>query len=299
MNISLVLPQPRLTLTFPRCPLYPPLLFIFFSSLSPKSLGSCTNVSWNVGLVTALQYREAVECDRVNALRHYRSVVPMRRLTAALARNWRGLPRSLRQAVFQQLRLYRDQARQAEEDLGLEGALLVAYQEYSDATPSMSCHSCNAEIFSYFTVEPLVDEAMEAKLAQLKANPTATAHTRPISFDAHTSASSAEGKGTPARDGRERLSQQTSAAQRRSPLAESRPPPRKGGLREASVATATATYAPLCLTCRDVALSMADDERKAAASMPVWGWARRVFSLFTAARLEQLLALEGEALRAA
>lgn len=126
-------------------------------------------MSWNVGLLTAHQYTEALKCDAVNLRQNYRSVVPMRRLTVELAEQWHSLPWSLRLSVYDQLwrevLLVRDEC----EDLRDENAEVRPFVQ-TRAMPSMSCHRCQAEIFTHLSMEPF---SAEAALALTAAGTTA------------------------------------------------------------------------------------------------------------------------------
>lgn len=54
-----------------------------------QALGLCNNVAWNVGRITAEQYRFGIERYEWNKLSNYRSIVPMIQLSWRLATNFR------------------------------------------------------------------------------------------------------------------------------------------------------------------------------------------------------------------
>ena len=123
-----------------------------------QSLGTTTAVSYNVGPATDLQYEHAWRRYDLNLSTRYPSLVPMKRLTMALAtEGGRLLPPKLRVAVAQRLRTVLSRELQAMQQLArdndsLQQPLVLLPHEANE--PHWYCHDCEAEVFNLVYVRP-------------------------------------------------------------------------------------------------------------------------------------------------
>jgi hypothetical protein len=211
----------------------------------------------------------------------------------------------LRHAVFGQLRLELLQTREAEEEIALENVAVAPYNMQTESTPSISCHRCQAEIFSYFALEPTGGKMVEQQVSQLKANPMAKSAMQPlmtVSLQLVGSDSVSPTEEDDASDSSETSSMRSSldVRQRAPPTAVSaHTPPRKRASRAvdkddraAGMLPLPTTVAPLCLACRDALLAETFFRRE-----PFPPWTARLLSIYTSAELEPLLRLRHEALK--
>ncbi|XP_051996253.1 lysine-specific demethylase 6A-like isoform X1 [Xyrauchen texanus] len=116
-----------------------------------QAIGWCNNISWNVGPLTAYQYKLAVERYEWNKLQSVKSVVPMVHLSWNMARNIKVSDHKLFEMIkFCLLRTLK-QCQSIKEALVAAGKETVWHRRSRDE-PAHYCTICEVEVFNLLFV---------------------------------------------------------------------------------------------------------------------------------------------------
>ncbi|XP_030636977.1 lysine-specific demethylase 6A [Chanos chanos] len=116
-----------------------------------QAIGWCNNISWNVGPLTAHQYKLAVERYEWNKLQSVKSMVPMVHLSWNMARNIKVSDHKLFEMIkFCLLRTLK-QCQSIKEALAVTGKEAV-WQGRSRDEPAHYCSICEVEVFNLLFV---------------------------------------------------------------------------------------------------------------------------------------------------
>ncbi|KAI5621201.1 lysine-specific demethylase 6A isoform X2 [Silurus asotus] len=116
-----------------------------------QAIGWCNNVAWNVGPLTAHQYKLAVERYEWNKLQSVKSIVPMIHLSWNLARNIKVSDHKLFEMIKYCLLKTLKQCQMLREALIAAGRELVWHGRTKDE-PAHYCSICEVEVFDLLFV---------------------------------------------------------------------------------------------------------------------------------------------------
>uniref|UniRef100_A0AAR2KDP0 [histone H3]-trimethyl-L-lysine(27) demethylase n=1 Tax=Pygocentrus nattereri TaxID=42514 RepID=A0AAR2KDP0_PYGNA len=116
-----------------------------------QAIGWCNNVAWNVGPLTAHQYKLAVERYEWNKLQSVKSIVPMIHLSWNLARNIKVSDHKLFEMIKYSLLRTLKQCQMLREALIAAGKELVWHGRTKDE-PAHYCSICEVEVFNLLFV---------------------------------------------------------------------------------------------------------------------------------------------------
>eukprot|EP00730_Choanoeca_flexa_P005846 TRINITY_DN12032_c0_g1_i3.p1 TRINITY_DN12032_c0_g1~~TRINITY_DN12032_c0_g1_i3.p1 ORF type:complete len:597 (+),score=144.04 TRINITY_DN12032_c0_g1_i3:1153-2943(+) len=124
-----------------------------------QSLSTTVAVSYNVGPLTAQQYMHAWASYQRNLTTGYQSLVPMKRITLALARSGLNLSCKLRQQVYYRLReVLADELRMLDALTAEQAKLGVLFKmellAHAETEQHWYCHGCGAEAFNVMFAQP-------------------------------------------------------------------------------------------------------------------------------------------------
>ncbi|KAK1167770.1 lysine-specific demethylase 6A isoform X1 [Acipenser oxyrinchus oxyrinchus] len=116
-----------------------------------QAIGWCNNIAWNVGPLTAYQYKLAVERYEWNKLQSVKSIVPMIHLSWNMARNIKvSDPKLFEMIKFCLLRTLK-QCQMLKEALIVAGKEIVWHGRGKDE-PAHYCSICEVEVFDLLFV---------------------------------------------------------------------------------------------------------------------------------------------------
>ncbi|XP_045067558.1 histone demethylase UTY-like isoform X3 [Coregonus clupeaformis] len=116
-----------------------------------QAIGWCNNIAWNVGPLTAYQYKLAVERYEWNKLQSVKSIVPMIHLSWNMARNIKVSDSKLFQMIKYCLLRTLKQCQMLRELLQASGKELVWHSRTRDE-PAHYCSICEVEVFDLLFV---------------------------------------------------------------------------------------------------------------------------------------------------
>ncbi|KAJ8004689.1 hypothetical protein DPEC_G00138920 [Dallia pectoralis] len=116
-----------------------------------QAIGWCNNIAWNVGPLTAYQYKLAVERYEWNKLQSVKSIVPMIHLSWNMARNIKVSDSKLFQMIKYCLLRTLKQCQIMQELLQAAGKELVWHGRTRDE-PAHYCNICEVEVFDLLFV---------------------------------------------------------------------------------------------------------------------------------------------------
>uniref|UniRef100_A0A4W5KT77 [histone H3]-trimethyl-L-lysine(27) demethylase n=1 Tax=Hucho hucho TaxID=62062 RepID=A0A4W5KT77_9TELE len=116
-----------------------------------QAIGWCNNIAWNVGPLTAYQYKLAVERYEWNKLQSVKSIVPMIHLSWNMARNIKVSDSKLFQMIKYCLLRTLKQCQMLQELLQAAGKELVWHGRTRDE-PAHYCSICEVEVFDLLFV---------------------------------------------------------------------------------------------------------------------------------------------------
>ncbi|XP_045066764.1 lysine-specific demethylase 6A isoform X4 [Coregonus clupeaformis] len=116
-----------------------------------QAIGWCNNIAWNVGPLTAYQYKLAVERYEWNKLQSVKSIVPMIHLSWNMARNIKVSDSKLFQMIKYCLLRTLKQCQMLRELLQASGKELVWHGRTRDE-PAHYCSICEVEVFDLLFV---------------------------------------------------------------------------------------------------------------------------------------------------
>uniref|UniRef100_A0A8C7JKM7 [histone H3]-trimethyl-L-lysine(27) demethylase n=1 Tax=Oncorhynchus kisutch TaxID=8019 RepID=A0A8C7JKM7_ONCKI len=116
-----------------------------------QAIGWCNNIAWNVGPLTAYQYKLAVERYEWNKLQSVKSIVPMIHLSWNMARNIKVSDSKLFQMIKYCLLRTLKQCQMLRELLQAAGKELVWHGRTRDE-PAHYCSICEVEVFDLLFV---------------------------------------------------------------------------------------------------------------------------------------------------
>ncbi|XP_042544946.1 histone demethylase UTY-like isoform X6 [Dipodomys spectabilis] len=116
-----------------------------------QAIGWCNNIAWNVGPLTACQYKLAVERYEWNKLQNVKSVVPMVHLSWNMARNIKVSDPKLFEMVKYCLLKVLKQCQALREAL-LASGKEVLWHGRSKKEPASYCNICEVEVFNLLFV---------------------------------------------------------------------------------------------------------------------------------------------------
>ncbi|XP_019123843.1 lysine-specific demethylase 6A isoform X2 [Larimichthys crocea] len=116
-----------------------------------QAIGWCNNIAWNVGPLTAHQYKLAVERYEWNKLQSVKSIVPMIHLSWNMARNIKVSDRKLFEMIKYCLLRTLKQCQMQRELLSAAGKELV-WHGRSQNEPAHYCSICEVEVFDLLFV---------------------------------------------------------------------------------------------------------------------------------------------------
>ncbi|XP_072542330.1 lysine-specific demethylase 6A isoform X4 [Salminus brasiliensis] len=116
-----------------------------------QAIGWCNNVAWNVGPLTAHQYKLAVERYEWNKFQSVKSIVPMIHLSWNLARNIKVSDHKLFEMIKYSLLRTLKQCQMLREALMAAGKELVWHGRTKDE-PAHYCSICEVEVFDLLFV---------------------------------------------------------------------------------------------------------------------------------------------------
>lgn len=119
-----------------------------------QAIGWCNNIAWNVGPLTAHQYKLAIERYEWNKLQDYKSIVPMINLSWNLARNIRipesGLADHLKLCLQRSLE-YCKKTYEIMKDMNME----VIWHGHEKNEAAHYCSTCEVEVFNVLFVKEM------------------------------------------------------------------------------------------------------------------------------------------------
>ncbi|KAM6149273.1 LOW QUALITY PROTEIN: lysine-specific demethylase 6A-like [Rhynchocyon petersi] len=116
-----------------------------------QAIGWCNNIAWNVGPLTACQYKLAVERYEWNKLKSVKSVVPMVHLSWNMARNIKVSDPKLFEMVKYCLMKILKQCQTLREALTAAGKEIIWHGRVKDE-PAHYCTICEVEVFDLLFV---------------------------------------------------------------------------------------------------------------------------------------------------
>uniref|UniRef100_A0A8C8M6T0 [histone H3]-trimethyl-L-lysine(27) demethylase n=1 Tax=Oncorhynchus tshawytscha TaxID=74940 RepID=A0A8C8M6T0_ONCTS len=116
-----------------------------------QAIGWCNNIAWNVGPLTAYQYKLAAERYEWNKLQSVKSIVPMIHLSWNMARNIKVSDSKLFQMIKYCLLRTLKQCQMLRELLQVSGKELVWHGRTRDE-PAHYCSICEVEVFALLFV---------------------------------------------------------------------------------------------------------------------------------------------------
>nr|XP_014347121.1 PREDICTED: lysine-specific demethylase 6A isoform X2 [Latimeria chalumnae] len=116
-----------------------------------QAIGWCNNIAWNVGPLTAYQYKLAVERYEWNKLQSVKSIVPMMHLSWNMARNIKVSDHKLFEMIKYCLLRTLKQCQMLKEALINAGKELVWHGRAKDE-PAHYCSICEVEVFDLLFV---------------------------------------------------------------------------------------------------------------------------------------------------
>uniref|UniRef100_A0A3Q3W1U8 [histone H3]-trimethyl-L-lysine(27) demethylase n=1 Tax=Mola mola TaxID=94237 RepID=A0A3Q3W1U8_MOLML len=116
-----------------------------------QAIGWCNNIAWNVGPLTALQYKLAVERYEWNKLQSVKSIVPMIHLSWNMARNIKVSDHKLFELIKYCLLRTLKQC-QMQRDLLLAAGKELVWHGRSQNEPAHYCSICEVEVFDLLFV---------------------------------------------------------------------------------------------------------------------------------------------------
>ncbi|KAL4656837.1 lysine-specific demethylase 6A isoform X2 [Arapaima gigas] len=116
-----------------------------------QAIGWCNNIAWNVGPLTAYQYKLAVERYEWNKLQNVKSIVPMIHLSWNMARNIKVSDHKLFEMIKYCLLRTLKQCQNLREALVSAGTELV-WHGRSREEPARYCSICEVEVFNLLFV---------------------------------------------------------------------------------------------------------------------------------------------------
>ncbi|XP_062040716.1 lysine-specific demethylase 6A-like isoform X3 [Lepus europaeus] len=116
-----------------------------------QAIGWCNNIAWNVGPLTACQYKLAVERYEWNKLQSVKSVVPMVHLSWNIARNIKVSDPKLFEMIKYCLLKILKQCQRLREALTAVGKQVIWHGRRSDE-PAHYCSICEVEVFNLLFV---------------------------------------------------------------------------------------------------------------------------------------------------
>lgn len=116
-----------------------------------QALGWCNNVAWNVGPLTATQYKGSLERYEFNRLNNLQSIVPLTLLSWQLARHVHSTDAELLAVLKKTLALSLRQSQMVADFLEI---LHVEPRFYgrSNQEQAFYCNECDAEVFNFLFV---------------------------------------------------------------------------------------------------------------------------------------------------
>lgn len=116
-----------------------------------QSLGWCNNIAWNVGPITANQYRWAMDRYICNKLEQFHSIVPMILLSWNIAKHIKikdkGLHEEIRSVIFQSMQDCNETLAELE-----MSKTKIKWHEYLENEPAPYCYQCKSEVFNILFV---------------------------------------------------------------------------------------------------------------------------------------------------
>uniref|UniRef100_A0AAQ4Q169 [histone H3]-trimethyl-L-lysine(27) demethylase n=1 Tax=Gasterosteus aculeatus aculeatus TaxID=481459 RepID=A0AAQ4Q169_GASAC len=116
-----------------------------------QAIGWCNNIAWNVGPLTAHQYKQAVERYEWNKLQSVKSIVPMIHLSWNMARNIKVSDHRLFEMIKYCLLRTLKQC-QMQRDLLLAAGKELAWHGRTQSEPAHYCSICEVEVFDLLFV---------------------------------------------------------------------------------------------------------------------------------------------------
>ncbi|XP_037343931.2 lysine-specific demethylase 6A [Pungitius pungitius] len=116
-----------------------------------QAIGWCNNIAWNVGPLTAHQYKLAVERYEWNKLQSVKSIVPMIHLSWNMARNIKVSDHRLFEMIKYCLLRTLKQC-QMQRDLLLAAGKELAWHGRTQSEPAHYCSICEVEVFDLLFV---------------------------------------------------------------------------------------------------------------------------------------------------
>nr|XP_044997123.1 histone demethylase UTY-like isoform X2 [Jaculus jaculus] len=116
-----------------------------------QAVGWCNNIAWNVGPLTACQYKLAVERYEWNKLQSVKSVVPMVHLSWNMARNIKVSDPKLFEMIKYCLLKILKQCQTLREALVAAGKDIIWHERINDE-PAPYCSICEVEVFNLLFV---------------------------------------------------------------------------------------------------------------------------------------------------
>ncbi|KAK5860611.1 hypothetical protein PBY51_022074 [Eleginops maclovinus] len=116
-----------------------------------QAIGWCNNIAWNVGPLTAHQYKLAVERYEWNKLQSVKSIVPMIHLSWNMARNIKVSDHRLFEMIKYCLLRTLKQC-QMQRDLLLNAGKELAWHGRTQSEPAHYCSICEVEVFDLLFV---------------------------------------------------------------------------------------------------------------------------------------------------
>ncbi|KAK5920389.1 hypothetical protein CgunFtcFv8_024205 [Champsocephalus gunnari] len=116
-----------------------------------QAIGWCNNIAWNVGPLTAHQYKLAVERYEWNKLQSVKSIVPMIHLSWNMARNIKVSDHRLFEMIKYCLLRTLKQC-QVQRDLLLNAGKELAWHGRTQSEPAHYCSICEVEVFDLLLV---------------------------------------------------------------------------------------------------------------------------------------------------
>ncbi|EDV25786.1 uncharacterized protein TRIADDRAFT_23870 [Trichoplax adhaerens] len=116
-----------------------------------QSLGWCNNIAWNVGPITANQYKWAMERYNCNKIERFHSIVPMILLSWNLAKNIKIKEKVLQGHIESILLRSMQDCKETLAELEASNTK-VKWHEYRENEPAPCCCQCKCEVFNILFV---------------------------------------------------------------------------------------------------------------------------------------------------